>query len=68
MLTDLLPLLCCPLSRTPLRIVTEGEARQLELRFPGAESWLIAEDRQRAYPVREGIPQLIPEAAVAMES
>lgn len=62
---DLLPFLCCPLSRQPLRQASAEEIARLAAQ-PPAETWLVAENGSCAYPVREGIPQLVPEEAVRL--
>ena len=50
----LLPFLVCPISRTPLRHDREA-------------GLLIAERAGIAYPVREGTPVLLPDAATRLE-
>jgi len=51
----LLPILCCPLSRQPLRLV-DGEA-------------LLSTDPQTRllYPIRDGIPVLLEEEAETLD-
>lgn len=57
----LLDLLCCPLTGEPLHIGT-SEDRAF---FPGAgEAFLVREDGQVAYPLSDGIPRLVPDAAI----
>lgn len=52
---ELVALLACPLSedRPPLR--QEGD-------------WLICDACQMKFPIREGIPRLLPEEAVALDA
>ncbi|MBS0661079.1 MAG: hypothetical protein JSR82_22905 [Verrucomicrobia bacterium] len=64
-LDALLPILCCPVTRQALRRATPAEVARLVDR-PAAEGWLITEDGRRAYPVRERIPQLVPEEGVEL--
>ncbi len=47
---DLLSLLVCPLTRTPLRLDAEGDE-------------LVSDAAQLAYPIRAGVPVLLIEAA-----
>lgn len=51
----LLDILVCPLTKGPLRY--DAEAQEL-----------ISEQAQLAYPIREGIPIMLPEEARALES
>lgn len=58
----LLECLCCPLTRQPLR---EASSEELE-KFAVTEcAGLIREDGQILYPVRDGIPLLVPSAAIS---
>lgn len=59
----LLALLVCPLTHQPLRAATSAELEKLKL-----DAALVREDGRVAYPIRDGIPVLLPEAAVAMEA
>jgi len=58
----------CPQTRQPLREATDGELAALR-KIPGhtqlEAAWSRA-DSTMAYPVQNGIPQLIPSAAIAI--
>ncbi len=56
---ELLAAVCCPLTRQPLRLASPAELATFDL--PTA---LIREDGQIAFPIRDGIPILLPEAAL----
>lgn len=53
---DLLPLLACPRTGQALRRVEEGEA-----------AFLVSEDGRERYPLRGGIPRLLPEPPTSGE-
>ncbi|MDD5199881.1 MAG: Trm112 family protein [Terrimicrobiaceae bacterium] len=57
----LLDLLCCPETHQPLRFATASELTAL-----GIEAALIREDGRVAYPIRDGIPMLAVEEAIAL--
>lgn len=58
---DLLELLCCPITHQLLRLATEEERKKT----PAAgDEALIREDGQVLYPIRNGIPLLVPSEAI----
>ena len=77
---ELLDILRCPESLQPVRLADDGlvrhlldQARQGSLRNlqgakvpPDFESLLIREDKKRAYLVRDGIPVMLIDEAVAL--
>ncbi len=58
---DLLAICRCPLTHQPLRNAEPRELATLEL--PAA---LVREDGRSAFPIRDGIPILLPEAAISL--
>ncbi len=54
-------LLCCPITRQPLRPATAGERGKCAAPM---EEALIREDGRVLYPIRNGIPLLLPDAAI----
>jgi uncharacterized protein YbaR (Trm112 family) len=61
---DLLAILRCPLTLQPLRI---APPELLARMAGGLEAALIREDGTMAYPVRGGIPVLLPEEAIPLD-
>jgi uncharacterized protein YbaR (Trm112 family) len=63
----LLEILCCPVTRQPLR-VADAELLDRARRAAGRElaAVLVREDLTAAFPVVNGIPLLVPEEAIAL--
>ena len=59
---DLLSILCCPSTHQPLR---EALPDELKAFGSGLTAGLIREDGQVLYPIRNGIPLLVPDAAIS---
>ncbi len=59
----LLTLLCCPVTRQPLRPATPEELTRL-----GLDAALVREDARAAYPIRDGIPLLVAEELIPLSS
>jgi uncharacterized protein YbaR (Trm112 family) len=57
---ELLALLRCPLTLQPLRLASAEELARVSL-----EAGLMREDGAIIYPIRDGIPILLPEAGLA---
>lgn len=51
---ELVKILRCPLTKTPLRLSEDGQ-------------WLIADAGKLRYPIVDGIPRLVAEAADELE-
>jgi uncharacterized protein YbaR (Trm112 family) len=58
----------CPQTRHPLREATDGELAALRKMpaYTALEAAWITTDSAMAYPVQNGIPQLVPSAAIAI--
>lgn len=61
-------LFVCPLTRKRLRPATGAELTAMHKRpgFEGIRDAWIRSDRAIAYPVEDGIPRLVPEAAIPL--
>lgn len=61
---ELIAMLVCPVSGRPLRLASDAELAEWWADEP-LEGALVTEDGERAYPLRGGLPVLVPEAALA---
>lgn len=62
---DLLALLRCPLTLQPLHPASPEMLSRLPVPLDAA---LVREDGTALYPIRDGIPVLLPDAAIALDS
>lgn len=60
---DLLSILCCPLTHQPLRAASPEELKAFGA---GITAGMIREDGLVLYPVRDGIPLLVPGEAIPL--
>ncbi|HTV84516.1 MAG TPA: Trm112 family protein [Dyella sp.] len=74
----LLDILCCPVSKTPLRLLNNGELAALNRAIDGGQllnvaggtvqgrlaEGLITVDRKVVYRVEDGIPVMLPEEGI----
>lgn len=65
-LDTFLPRLCCPHTRQPLRLATDGERRRAGI--ADGQSALINESGTHVYPIVEDIPHLLPGSAVELKA
>ena len=65
--TELIALLRCPVTMQPVRLATAEELRELNARMGDAplESALVREDRLAFFPVKNGIPIMLPDAIIS---
>ena len=61
MVPEFLALLVCPETRQALRLATKSELDALQL-----DAALVREDGRVGYPIRDGIPVLLPDAALRL--
>ena len=60
-ITALLPILQCPVTRQPLRRATADELTRAKV-----EHGLARHDGTAVYPIRNGIPDLLPDSAIPL--
>jgi uncharacterized protein YbaR (Trm112 family) len=65
-LSDLTALLRCPVTGQQLHIATPKELHQLSAHE--ADGFLVREDSHAAYPVINGIPSLLVESLIPLQS
>lgn len=64
---SLLEILCCPVSRQALRVAdAETLRRAAERTSTTLSEGLLREDGRVLYPVKDGIPLLVPEEGIAL--
>jgi len=64
----LLDILCCPVTHQPLRMAASGELALANAKL--AESvaeGLMREDGRLFYPIKNGIPLLVPEEGLSLD-
>lgn len=64
---DLLQILCCPVTRQPLRLADETALAQARSRVDKPLSGgLLRQDGRILYPIANGIPILLPEEGIPL--
>jgi uncharacterized protein YbaR (Trm112 family) len=67
-LTELADLLRCPVSGQRLRIADPQEVAPIAERVsPDVAGFLIREDGRAVFPVKDGIPDLLPESLIPLD-
>lgn len=67
-ISDLAALLRCPLTGQRLRIANPAEVAPIAAKAPAdTEGFLIREDGLAAFPVKNGIPSLLPESLIPLQ-
>lgn len=62
---ELLPLLCCPLTRQPLRPATADELKKCPVK---TDAGLTTQDGRTLYPIRNGIPLLVAAEGISLDA
>lgn len=68
-LEQLADLLRCPVTGQRLRLADPREITPIAMKAPAdSDGFLIREDGRAAFPVRDGIPSLLPESLIPLDS
>ena len=68
-LDQLADLLRCPVTGQRLRLAHPREVATIAAKAPAdTEGFLVREDGKAAYPVKNGIPSLLPESLIPLDS
>jgi len=62
---ELLPLLCCPLTRQPLRPATADELKKCPVM---TDACLTTQHGRTLYPIRNGIPLLVAAEGISLDA
>jgi uncharacterized protein YbaR (Trm112 family) len=69
LLSELTDLLRCPITGQPLHIATPEELRSFSAKMShDTDGLLVREDGSAAYPVMNGIPSLLAESLIPLQS